>query len=90
MVDNLFAGNPKPTDARSWPGLVHGIAVLQALQKKPRVTQSELSALTGLTRATARRSLITLASLGYVEARRRRLPADAEGDRVRHRLSRRQ
>lgn len=49
-------------------GLVHGIAVLQALQKKPRVTQSELSALTGLTRATARRSLITLASLGYVEA----------------------
>ena len=49
-------------------GLVHGIAVLQALQKKPRLTQSELSALTGLTRATARRSLITLASLGYVEA----------------------
>ncbi len=49
-------------------GLVHGMAVLQALQKKPRLTQSEISALTGLTRATARRSLITLASLGYVEA----------------------
>lgn len=48
-------------------GLVHGLAVLQAFQKKPRLTQTELSAMTGLTRATARRSLITLASLGYVE-----------------------
>ena len=49
-------------------GLVHGLSVLQAFQKKPRLTQSELSAMTGLTRATARRSLITLTSLGYVEA----------------------
>lgn len=48
-------------------GLVHGLSVLQAFQKKNRLTQSELSAITGLTRATARRSLITLASLGYVE-----------------------
>src|ERR1700752_209579 len=48
-------------------GLVHGLSVLQAFQRKPRLTQSELSAMTGLTRATARRSLITLASLGYVE-----------------------
>jgi IclR family pca regulon transcriptional regulator len=48
-------------------GLVHGLSVLQAFQKKPRLTQSELSAMTGLTRATARRSLITLASLGYVD-----------------------
>lgn len=48
-------------------GLVHGMTVLQAFQKKPRLTQSELSALTGLTRATARRSLITLISLGYVD-----------------------
>jgi IclR family transcriptional regulator, pca regulon regulatory protein len=49
-------------------GLVHGITVLQALQKKPKVTQSELSVLTGLTRATARRSLITLSMLGYVDS----------------------
>lgn len=49
-------------------GLVHGITVLQALQRKPKVTQSELSAMTGLTRATARRSLITLGMLGYVDA----------------------
>jgi IclR family pca regulon transcriptional regulator len=49
-------------------GLVHGLSVLQAFQKKPQLTQSELSVMTGLTRATARRSLITLASLGYVEA----------------------
>src|SRR4029453_2942780 len=48
-------------------GLVHGLSVLQAFQKKPRLTQSELSVMTGLTRATARRSLITLASLGYVD-----------------------
>ena len=48
-------------------GLVHGLAVLQAFQKKPSLTQSEVSARTGLTRATARRSLITLASLGFVE-----------------------
>lgn len=48
-------------------GLVHGLSVLQAFQKKPRLTQSELSTLTGLTRATARRSLITLTSLGYVD-----------------------
>lgn len=48
-------------------GLVHGLSVLQAFQRKPRLTQSELSTMTGLTRATARRSLITLASLGYVD-----------------------
>ena len=48
-------------------GLVHGITVLQAMQKKSRVTQSELSSMTGLTRATARRSLITLTMLGYVD-----------------------
>jgi IclR family pca regulon transcriptional regulator len=48
-------------------GLVHGLSVLQAFQRKPRLTQSELSVMTGLTRATARRSLITLASLGYVD-----------------------
>ena len=51
-------------------GLVHGLSVLQAFQRKPRLTQSELSAMTGLTRATARRSLITLTSLGYVETER--------------------
>lgn len=48
-------------------GLVHGLSVLQAFQRRPRLTQSELSGMTGLTRATARRSLITLASLGYVD-----------------------
>src|SRR4029078_2686054 len=42
-------------------------SLLEASQRKPRLTQSELSSMTGLTRATARRSLITLASLGYVD-----------------------
>ena len=68
MIDSLSAEQSETDRSEVVAGLVHGIAVLQALQKKPRVTQSELSALTGLTRATARRSLITLASLGYVEA----------------------
>ena len=67
MIDSLLQ-QPEVDRSEVVAGLVHGIAVLQALQKRPRVTQSELSALTGLTRATARRSLITLASLGYVEA----------------------
>lgn len=49
-------------------GLVHGIAVIQALQKRAGMTQSELSSVTGLTRATARRSLITLTMLGYVDS----------------------
>lgn len=49
-------------------GLVHGIAVIQALQKRSGMTQSELSTITGLTRATARRSLITLTMLGYVDS----------------------
>ncbi|MEQ1899964.1 MAG: IclR family transcriptional regulator C-terminal domain-containing protein [Devosia sp.] len=49
-------------------GLVHGIAVIQALQKRSGMTQSELSGTTGLTRATARRSLITLTMLGYVDS----------------------
>lgn len=49
-------------------GLVHGVAVIQALQKRSGMTQSELSNITGLTRATARRSLITLTMLGYVDS----------------------
>ena len=50
-------------------GLVHGLVRAAGASRKSRaLTQSELSAMTGLTRATARRSLITLTSLGYVEA----------------------
>jgi IclR family transcriptional regulator, pca regulon regulatory protein len=63
-----MAGQADGDDREVVAGLVHGMTVLQAFARKPRLTQSELSAATGLTRATARRSLITLASLGYVEA----------------------
>lgn len=50
-------------------GLVHGLAVIQAFGRSglTRMTQSEVSAATGLTRSTARRSLLTLKSLGYVD-----------------------
>ena len=57
-------------------GLVHGLSVLQAIQKKPRLTQSELSSMTGLTRATARRSLITLTIARLCRRRGQHLQAE--------------
>jgi len=67
VVQARIAATPEADDREIVAGLVHGMTVLQALQKKPRLTQAELSAATGLTRATARRSLLTLMSLGYVD-----------------------
>lgn len=47
--------------------LARGLAVIRAFDgENPRMTLSELAARTGLTRATARRFLLTLAELGYV------------------------
>lgn len=47
--------------------LERGLAVIQAFDASyPRLTLSEVAARTGLTRATARRLLLTLADLGYV------------------------
>jgi IclR family transcriptional regulator, pca regulon regulatory protein len=49
------------------------LAVLQVFSHEhPSVTLSEAAALTGLTRATARRILLTLQDLGYVRAEGRR------------------
>jgi IclR family transcriptional regulator, pca regulon regulatory protein len=49
------------------------LAVLQVFSREhPSVTLSEAAALTGLTRATARRILLTLQDLGYVRAEGRR------------------
>ncbi len=49
--------------------LERGLAVLQVFsQDRPSVTLSEAAELTGLTRATARRILLTLERLGYVRA----------------------
>lgn len=47
--------------------LARGLAVIRAFDgENPRMTLSGLAARTGLTRATARRFLLTLAELGYV------------------------
>lgn len=52
--------------------LERGLAVLRAFSvTSPALTISEVAERTGLTRATARRVLLTLAGLGYVEASRR-------------------
>lgn len=49
--------------------LARGLAVLAALGEDPRgMTLSAVAQATGLARATARRSLLTLRSLGYVDA----------------------
>lgn len=49
------------------------MAVLQVFSREhPSVTLSEAASLTGLTRATARRILLTLQDLGYVRAEGRR------------------
>jgi IclR family pca regulon transcriptional regulator len=48
-------------------GLEKGLMVIEAFdQQRPRLTITQVAARTGLTRAAARRYLITLAHLGYV------------------------
>jgi IclR family pca regulon transcriptional regulator len=49
--------------------LERGLAVLQVFSKEhPRLTLSEVAKMAGITRATARRILLTLETLGYVRA----------------------
>jgi IclR family transcriptional regulator, pca regulon regulatory protein len=51
--------------------LDRGLAVLAAFNGRERLTQAELAASLGLSRATVRRSLLTLTHLGYVIAESR-------------------
>ncbi len=46
--------------------LERGLAVIRAFEGNPSLTLSEVAAASGLTRAAARRFLLTLAQLGYV------------------------
>jgi IclR family pca regulon transcriptional regulator len=70
---------PAPPRAASGPqkrdliaGLEKGLAVIAAFdQDRPRLTMSEVAALCGLTRAAARRYLITLEHLGFVSSERK-------------------
>ena len=50
-------------------GLAKGLAIIEAFGAKPELTIAEAAAASGATRAAARRCLLTLAELGYVEMR---------------------
>jgi IclR family pca regulon transcriptional regulator len=54
---------------QSLQSLERGIAVIQAFSnERPALTLSEVARITGITRATARRILLTLEKLGYVRS----------------------
>jgi IclR family transcriptional regulator, pca regulon regulatory protein len=58
-----------PGRADTLQSLERGLAVLQVFSREnPRLTLSDVARLTGVTRATARRILLTLQHLGYVRA----------------------
>jgi IclR family pca regulon transcriptional regulator len=57
------------TQTQSLQSLERGIAVLQVFShERPALTLSEVARLTGITRATARRILLTLEKLGHVRS----------------------
>ena len=58
-----------PRSADFVQSLERGLAVIRAFDAaRPELTLSEVAALTGMTRAAARRFLLTLAELGYVRS----------------------
>jgi len=66
------AKSPAPHPRDLIAGLEKGLSVIGAFdQERPRLTMSEVATLCGLTRAAARRYLITLEHLGYVTSERR-------------------
>lgn len=68
--DDPDASVPAPRDLIA--GLEKGLAVIEAFdQERPRLSITEVSERTGLTRAAARRYLITLVHLGYVHQDRK-------------------
>lgn len=63
---------PGPQKRDLIAGLEKGLAVISAFdQDRPRLTMTEVASLCGLTRAAARRYLITLEHLGYVTSDRK-------------------
>src|SRR6476646_3306848 len=66
----MMAFGPRPDDGHDkkfMNTLAKGLAVLSAFGKqRPAMTLSDAAAVAGLSRATARRVLRTLAQLGYV------------------------
>lgn len=65
-------GGAAPLQRDLIAGLEKGLAVIEAFdQERPRLSITEVAERTGLTRAAARRYLITLAHLGYVQQDRK-------------------
>lgn len=64
----MTSSKPAPEPSGQYvQSLARGLEVIRAFDgENPRMTLSDLAARTGLTRATARRFLLTLAELGYV------------------------
>jgi IclR family pca regulon transcriptional regulator len=66
------SGKPAPHKRDLIAGLEKGLAVIAAFdQDRPRLTMTEVASLCGLTRAAARRYLITLEHLGFVTSERK-------------------
>lgn len=64
---------PEPRETQSVQALERGLAVLQVFSHEhPALTLSDVARLTGITRATARRILLTLERLGMVRSDGRR------------------
>lgn len=61
--------DPKPKSSAAWfsESLARGLLVLRVFNReRPRLSASEVAELTSLSRAAARRYLLTLQDLGYV------------------------
>ena len=70
--DAADAADAGPSRRDLVAGLEKGLAVIEAFdQDRPRLSITEVAERAGLTRAAARRYLLTLAHLGYVKADRR-------------------
>lgn len=66
-TDAEASAEPAGRAAEGMAGLAKGLAVIEALGvDRPRLTITDAAQATGLTRATARRCLLTLESLGYL------------------------
>ncbi|MFI7481683.1 IclR family transcriptional regulator C-terminal domain-containing protein [Kocuria sp. M1R5S2] len=67
MTEQDPAGEPGERSAQFVQSLARGLSVITAFDARhPRMTLSDAARRTGLTRATARRFLLTLEELGYV------------------------
>lgn len=70
MADKQVRTQSKPTEARrseGMGGLAKGLAIIEALSSRGVQSSADAARASGSTRAAARRCLLTLVELGYVE-----------------------